>query len=397
MKKLLTFKSLLVLIVITFNPFCALADTYFVRPNQGEYGVENGLAYDTAFDGWGEILWGEGKGKVGPGDTLFLCGVFTDDYINITIDGTETNRVIFRGDYDVESGIVNASGRSKAIRLDDAAYVTLKSIAVEGAKNSGIGCASQCRGLILENVVSHDNQGSGFEVLGQDLILRNCTAYNNKHSGIRVSWADNSRVLNSYVYNNGTGGSNHDGIFIGNGSKNFLVKECFVLNQKGQSSYDVSDTKTQEGRVSGTFIGCRAINGPTYGFHSAITFRTNIFYKYCEASNHKFNFQAGLYNGSGADFRNCTGKNDIEKTAGWTIQGRGERYVRIENCTEYAQNALYVINIGDSEGLTLIEINNKWYGGTSAFAKINGKTQSWEKWVSTDEKVIQSSSQFTPN
>jgi magnesium-transporting ATPase (P-type) len=40
----------------------AHAETLYVRPVSGEYGAENGSTYESAFDGFADISWGEGTG-----------------------------------------------------------------------------------------------------------------------------------------------------------------------------------------------------------------------------------------------------------------------------------------------------------------------------------------------
>jgi hypothetical protein len=369
-------------VFLFLRPLSLSAETYYVRPVISEYGNENGLDYANAFDGWTDISWGEASGSVGPGDTLYVCGRFTNEYVNITTDGTKNHRIVVRGDCKGDPGIIHAQGRSKAIRLDGAHFVTIMNITVTEASHSGIGCINPCTGLIIDGVISHHNKGSGFELSGGGLVLRNSKSYSNNHSGIRVTSADKAHIFKCIVYDNGTVGNNNDGIFVGNGSTNFLVEDCIVFNQRGQSSYDVSDSKGEHGGASGTFRNCIASDGPTYGFHSTISYNPGIlYYDYCRSSNHQINFQAGLYKGSKANFTNCTGINS-RNNAGWAIQGKDERYVTIKNCTEYATNASWVIRIGDSTGLTLLEENNNWRGGEIAFAKIDGKSKTWAEWRS---------------
>jgi hypothetical protein len=391
-----------ILLYSLFLPFSLLAETYYVRPSEGEYWREDGSDYANAFDGWSDIIWGKGPGMVGPGDTLYVCGRLTNEYVNITADGTKNNRIVIRGDYISDPGIIHSQDKSKAIRLDDAHFITIMNLTASGAVCEGVGCQSPCTGLIIDGVTSHHNNGSGFGLSGNGLVLRNSTSYANKHSGIRVTFADNAHIFRCDVYDNGTVGNNNDGIFVGNGSTNFLIEECIVSNQKGQSSYDVSGSKGRNGTASGTFRGCTANNGPTFGFHSAINHSLGVlYYDHCNSSSHQINFQAGLFKGSKATFTNCIGYGN-RNDAGWAIQGRGERHITIRDCTEYAETTSWVIKIGDLAGLTLLEENNNWHGGKIAFAKIDGKSKTWAEWqsnkyshiVSRNSKFIRNDSNF---
>ena len=38
----------------------ALGDNFFVRPETGEYGNEDGTSYDDAWDGFSDIEWSKG-------------------------------------------------------------------------------------------------------------------------------------------------------------------------------------------------------------------------------------------------------------------------------------------------------------------------------------------------
>lgn len=49
----------------------AQAESLYVRPNGGSYGLENGSNWDNAFDGFGDVAWGSGAGQLGNGDTLY--------------------------------------------------------------------------------------------------------------------------------------------------------------------------------------------------------------------------------------------------------------------------------------------------------------------------------------
>lgn len=90
--------------------------TWYVRPKGGYYGNEDGTSYDNAWDGLHSVVWGENG--VEPGDTLYICGLHVWDvtqktpivgqgYIYVNVEGiSEATRVIIRGDYPDDPGIV---------------------------------------------------------------------------------------------------------------------------------------------------------------------------------------------------------------------------------------------------------------------------------------------------
>ncbi|MFQ5621731.1 MAG: right-handed parallel beta-helix repeat-containing protein, partial [Candidatus Nanoarchaeia archaeon] len=100
---------------ISFLCTPGLAKDWYVRPAGGNYGSEDGTSYANAWDGLLNVVWGEGG--VQPGDTLYVCGLHIHDMTNWgyiatqadipVISGTsESNRVIIRGDYPDDPGIV---------------------------------------------------------------------------------------------------------------------------------------------------------------------------------------------------------------------------------------------------------------------------------------------------
>ena len=108
------FTYLIYLIIIAFIPL--LATDWYVRPAGGNYGPENGTSYQNAWEGLKSVVWGQNGVK--PGDTLWVCGLhiytMSDPYHNFAdqadvnpVSGTgEAARVIIRGDYPGDAGIV---------------------------------------------------------------------------------------------------------------------------------------------------------------------------------------------------------------------------------------------------------------------------------------------------
>ena len=101
-------------IALLFSLLCLIfastsyATNWFVRPDGGSYGNEDGTDYDNAWDGLHEIVWG-GSGVVA-GDTLWVSGIHIYEMdvgtniaragsIDLTLGGTsESARITIRGD-----------------------------------------------------------------------------------------------------------------------------------------------------------------------------------------------------------------------------------------------------------------------------------------------------------
>ncbi len=91
------------------NYQCEKGDAWYVRPGSGEYGLENGINYETAWDGFGKINWS----LIKPGDTLYICGkhIYGTDYnireLPIVISsGNPEDRVIIDGNCPGDQGII---------------------------------------------------------------------------------------------------------------------------------------------------------------------------------------------------------------------------------------------------------------------------------------------------
>ena len=110
------FTYFIYLIIIASIPL--LATDWYVRPAGGDYGAKNGTSYNNAWDGLRSVVWGPNGVK--PGDTLWVCGLHIYTMSNplssggfatqadiSPVSGTgESARVIIRGDYSGDPGIV---------------------------------------------------------------------------------------------------------------------------------------------------------------------------------------------------------------------------------------------------------------------------------------------------
>lgn len=90
---------------------------YYVRPvKSGGYGNGNGKTYETAFNGFSAIKWG--NGGIGAGDELYVCGThcYGTDFTNaegliVGASGTSASPITIRGDYQGDPGQIVSARR----------------------------------------------------------------------------------------------------------------------------------------------------------------------------------------------------------------------------------------------------------------------------------------------
>lgn len=85
MGKFSLFSSVLVITILIFSMTPAFGDTWYVRPNGGDYGLENGTSWSDAFDGFNDISWGD----ISPGDTIYLSGGTYREVWSVPVSGAE--------------------------------------------------------------------------------------------------------------------------------------------------------------------------------------------------------------------------------------------------------------------------------------------------------------------
>ncbi len=112
----------IILLLIMYGMPAVAAD-WFVRPKGSGIVTKNGRSYETAWEGFDTIVWGENGVK--GGDTLWVCGlhgnygsgsVYTQTAIMVGASGTESQPIIIRGDAKVlnssyENGIIYRTNR----------------------------------------------------------------------------------------------------------------------------------------------------------------------------------------------------------------------------------------------------------------------------------------------
>ena len=129
------------------------AATWYVRPASGEYGAEDGTSYDTAFDGFADVIWG--VSGVNAGDTLCVYGTFVgateSDVSGITLrvdqSGTDSSTLVtVDGDCDGDGIKAELDGnnevaigiRTAIASVSQTTYTLVKNIVLRQYTNKAI-------------------------------------------------------------------------------------------------------------------------------------------------------------------------------------------------------------------------------------------------------------------
>jgi len=122
----------------------ASATDYYVRPDGGSYGSEDGSDWSNAFDGFSDVVWGSSAGQVGAGDTLYVAGGNYTSSINPAASGTSDSvRIVIRRATVAEHGTGTGwnSSFDAQVNLQPGAYVRIYGqsyITVDGVTEYGI-------------------------------------------------------------------------------------------------------------------------------------------------------------------------------------------------------------------------------------------------------------------
>ncbi len=106
------------------EPISVDSKHYYVRPDGGNYGNEDGSSWANAFDGFNDVVWGNNTGQVGAGDVLYVSAGNYYQPLIVGISGVSGNRVTVRAAQDTYVGIANLNSTS-AISYGGNAYVTI--------------------------------------------------------------------------------------------------------------------------------------------------------------------------------------------------------------------------------------------------------------------------------
>ena len=182
----------ILLILLVCSP--AFAATYYVRPSTGEYGVEDGTTYATAYDGFAGVTWG--VGGVVAGNTIFVCGTHKQE-MTLGDSGSSGLPITIDGNCPGDPGVWDdelAASFSAAITGTDHSYITIQNITVTDCYRGirwDAGAASS--NIILDNVTMSGTPTLGVLFDGSTNPITNITIKNSTFTG-NGNWGDTGDV-----------------------------------------------------------------------------------------------------------------------------------------------------------------------------------------------------------
>jgi parallel beta-helix repeat protein len=159
-----------------------MAETLYVSENGA--GSKNGTSYDNRWDGFSSIVWGTGTGKVGAGDTLYVCGT-VNGTLAIGASGTLGNVITIRGDYPGDTGIINST---------------------EPVQGGLYGLDVNFINVEYMEVTNPIQTAIKFAVNSDNIIVRNCTLHNTDFWGALFENCTNVTFNDNVVYDTCQGG-----------------------------------------------------------------------------------------------------------------------------------------------------------------------------------------------
>ena len=136
-------------------------ETFCVRPNGTTYGSGDGSDWSNAFSGFPSStsgLWGEGTGKIGAGDTVYVAGGNYTTSLNPGAGGSgEGTRLVIRRATVAEHGPSTgwSSGMDAQVKFTGSAYINIVGrnyITVDGVTAEGFHSVSNSTyGLSIRN------------------------------------------------------------------------------------------------------------------------------------------------------------------------------------------------------------------------------------------------------
>lgn len=104
-------------------------------------GNNDGSSYNNAFQGPDSVQWGSGYGKVGAGDTLYVCGGPYDEMFDIEESGSKGSQIVIRGDCSrvnanykdgafgrVSLNKIKVYSSGQSLTLKDKSYITIRNL-----------------------------------------------------------------------------------------------------------------------------------------------------------------------------------------------------------------------------------------------------------------------------
>ncbi len=207
-------KTLLVLLfgflLIVFVHFSAVAATFYVSPHGNDL-INNGTA-EQPFKTIHKALK-----KIESGDTVvLLSGVYEEELLNVIPSGVSESQVTLITAPEGEQVIIRPKSGYRVITFDKKKYITVSNLTLDGR-------------YVSNDVVKMD--ASSF------ITLKNCKIGNipggkgNFVQGILINGkSSHCRIIDSEIYNNGSGPHDHGIYIIGDFN---LVEHCEIYGNSG--------------------------------------------------------------------------------------------------------------------------------------------------------------------
>ena len=129
------------------NP--VLTDSFYVRPNGGSYGREDGTDWNNAFDGFGGVQWGNGPGQVGAARTLYVAGGTYTSELELKVGGSDAGRLIIKrattSDHGTDAGWLAAFDRQVLLN-DVSIFIFAGNLTIDGQVPNGIRITTPTKG-----------------------------------------------------------------------------------------------------------------------------------------------------------------------------------------------------------------------------------------------------------
>jgi hypothetical protein len=174
--------------------------TWYVRPEAGEYGAENGTTFATAFDGLDGIRWD----SIDPGDVVKFRGYFLNEDLVISKSGTSAKYIYLNG---YGATIDGSSAKATLVDANWIRYIEVQGFTLTKSTTENCKFRGGCSGIIARDIISTYSAGNGFQHEGSAAISYvSCVASNNTNRGFNISDTNTISISGCTVNSNGDAG-----------------------------------------------------------------------------------------------------------------------------------------------------------------------------------------------
>lgn len=216
----------ILLVLLTVIPITIYCSDWYVRPLGGVYGEENGTSYENAFNGFTDIVWGDGG--VTAGDTLWVCGTHANQ-LSVGASGSAVaGNIVIDFGYTLDPGIIDGVSAYAVIKLIDRSYVTVQ--------NGRVLNYTPSSGMAAGLYVSRTSDSAIGNILIQDM------AFDGGSDGMVGVYVDGGSYLTTYIdgvtiQGCATTGHSRMGIWVVNVVKNITIDDCHSIYDAESGPY----------------------------------------------------------------------------------------------------------------------------------------------------------------